>query len=147
VTKKTVQLVDGGDTMRYVKILEENRQGRDIVIGDLHGAVTALENLLKANDFNEEVDRVICVGDLMDRGERSVDAINLLDNSWFFSVMGNHEELMIQAMYSTIDKLNWHKNGGEWAEELSTETLVPLFEKISKLPYLTNPRNSPSRIY
>ena len=71
--------------------LPKNESGRDFVVGDIHGYVSRLMQQLDVVGFNPLTDRVICTGDLIDRGPESADALNLLDEDWFYSVMGNHE--------------------------------------------------------
>ena len=49
--------------MVYVpfKFFSKNIQGRDFVVGDIHGCFSALENLLAQVNFNPEYDRVFTV--------------------------------------------------------------------------------------
>lgn len=44
--------------------LEENKAGRDFVVGDIHGQYDDLMHQLYRVGFNEEADRLIAVGDL-----------------------------------------------------------------------------------
>ncbi|MCX9157826.1 metallophosphoesterase [Niveibacterium sp. 24ML] len=78
--------------------LHANETGRDIVIGDLHGELSSLDRLLEVLRFDPSCDRVIAVGDLCDHGTRSIDALALLDRPWFFSVMGNHELMLLDRL-------------------------------------------------
>ena len=68
--------------------LPPNTTGTDYVVGDIHGHVTQLLNNLEDIGFNKGCDRLICVGDLIDRGPESIEAIELLDEPWFYAVMG-----------------------------------------------------------
>jgi hypothetical protein len=47
--------------------LPANTRGRDFVVGDIHGTFYVLEQALAAVGFDPARDRVICVGDLIDR--------------------------------------------------------------------------------
>ncbi|WP_290649919.1 metallophosphoesterase [Aquisalimonas sp.] len=71
--------------------LGRNTAGRDIAVGDLHGMRPLLEKELERIDFDPEVDRLICVGDLVDRGPDSMGSLRLLEEPWFHSVLGNHD--------------------------------------------------------
>ena len=95
--------------------LPPNTVGSDYVVGDIHGHVTQLLSSLEDINFNKESDRLICVGDLIDRGPESIEAIELLDEPWFYAVMGNHEYLMLSGMRhkNSKDRMVWLKNGGE----------------------------------
>lgn len=71
--------------------LETNRAGRDFVIGDLHGEYLVLQSLLAAADFDKSKDRLISVGDLVDRGPDSLRCAELLYEPWFHAIAGNHD--------------------------------------------------------
>ena len=74
-----------------VQRFARNTQGRDLVVGDLHGMRDDLLRQLERVGFDDKVDRVFCVGDLVDRGPHSQACVELLDQPWFHSVMGNHD--------------------------------------------------------
>lgn len=76
-----------------------NTAGRDFVVGDLHGCFSALENRLKAADFDPSVDRLFAVGDLIDRGPESLRVLEFLAQPWFHAVRGNHEAMFLD-LYS-----------------------------------------------
>jgi len=80
-----------------VKRLSENLQGTDYIIGDLHGMYALLKNLLSHVNFNKEKDRLFSVGDLSDRGNEPVKCLSLLKETWFNSVLGNHDLALIKA--------------------------------------------------
>ena len=100
--------------MIALKTFEPNLKGRDFVIGDLHGSRLAFENLLKNLSFDETVDRMFSVGDLVDRGEDSHWCLSLIRNSWFHSVYANHEQLMYEAFSGEPYGIWWLDNGGSW---------------------------------
>lgn len=99
-------------------VLPPNHEGRDFLLGDLHGCVDALEGAIAHAHFDKDRDRIICVGDLIDRGPRSHDALLLARESWFFSTLGNHEIMMLEAADDRT-RLLWLQNGGEWFYELT----------------------------
>lgn len=126
-----------------------NLQGRDFVVGDLHGSLSLLERALRGVDFDPATDRLFSVGDLVDRGEDSFGCLKLLQEPWFFAVMGNHEEMMLDY-YGFLDRFSdfvtesdghpWSHNGAEWRYDLSSgaelllqETLLPL---ATRLPFV-----------
>lgn len=93
-----------------------NPHGRDFVIGDIHGCVTAMQRQLQSIGFDERRDRLICVGDLIDRGPDSRHAFDLLALPWFYSVIGNHEHLFVSAMREghAEHREVFLNNGGDW---------------------------------
>ena len=117
--------------------LSQNTQGRDFVVGDIHGHFELFEQLLKEVEFDENLDRVISVGDGIDRGPESHRALEFLEKSWFYSIMGNHEAMLMasQAREYGIYEL-WMKNGGEWSDLVSENFLNRLAEAYKNLPYV-----------
>lgn len=86
------------------------------VIGDVHGHFEELQRLLENLELGEN-DKVLFVGDLIDRGPGSAQVIQLIrKDERLFSVKGNHERMMISAISSLRDKSSvaqWLYNGGE----------------------------------
>ena len=70
---------------------ERNTQGRDIVVGDIHGEFGLLSDALSAIDFDRTRDRLFGLGDLIDRGPDPMAALSWLREPWFHSTLGNHE--------------------------------------------------------
>jgi len=92
-------------------------QGRDFVVGDIHGTFTLLAEALTRINFNPRVDRLFLCGDLVDRGEQSHAAVSLLQEPWAFSVRGNHEQMLLDA-YEGEGRADAaalsQNNGGKW---------------------------------
>jgi serine/threonine protein phosphatase 1 len=120
--------------------LPENTQGRDFVIGDLHGAEELLKRAMAEAKFDPAKDRVISCGDLVDRGPNSADALWLLQQPWFFAARGNHENAFLR-LCDAAGKINKagvefnRKNGMGWIAEQTPETLKALYAAISNMPY------------
>ena len=57
--------------LQPLTVLPENDRGRDFVVGDLHGCYDALMRQLDARGFDPAADRLLSVGDLVDRGPDS----------------------------------------------------------------------------
>lgn len=100
-----------------LKTLEPNLHGRDYVIGDLHGSYSAFTNLLRNIKFDESVDRIISVGDLVDRGPNSLQCLQLLRKPWFHAVFANHEQMMVDKFNGGWSGAYWYRNGGQWGME------------------------------
>lgn len=101
--------------MNHLVKLKKNELGRDYVVGDIHGCYDALMESLDLVGFDFEVDRLISVGDLIDRGPKSYECLNLLAEKWFYAVRGNHEQMMIDCLVHGVrDGGLWHGNGGTW---------------------------------
>ncbi|WP_429289423.1 metallophosphoesterase [Paraburkholderia sp. GAS206C] len=111
-----------------------NRTGRDFVVGDLHGCVDALRYLLREVEFDPSRDRLFSVGDLIDRGTQSEEALALLDKPWFYAVLGNHEDTLCAVAEGRLRRQWWYGIGGTWAAELPDEKLRHYAQRLSRLP-------------
>lgn len=113
-----------------------NSQGRDFVIGDLHGCYEDFIRLLGELDFDTRCDRMFSVGDLVDRGPKNMECLRLIKEPWFHSVRGNHEDLMICAVLDNNQPDLWHLNGGDWSykDNIDPDEVTELCKLASKLP-------------
>ena len=87
-------------------------------IGDVHGYADTLLDLLDSINLSSR-DRVVLLGDLVDRGPRSCEVIRIArENPQIFSVIGNHEEMMLNSFdvdnikTMTAQQTNWFYVGG-----------------------------------
>jgi len=77
------------------KTLDEG--GNVWVVGDVHGFADTLVNLLDSLNLGSR-DRVVLLGDLIDRGPKSCEVIQIArENPQIFSILGNHEEMMLKS--------------------------------------------------
>ena len=97
-----------------VKAFGPNNEGRDFVIGDLHGSYDSFVNLLSNLNFDKSKDRMFSVGDLVDRGPKNLECLRLLREPWFHAITANHEQLMLAAFYGEALGNYWIPNGGTW---------------------------------
>src|SRR6185503_6653865 len=65
---------------------------RTLVIGDVHGCLDELRELLERVRFRKGEDRLVFVGDLMDRGPYPVECVRLARELEAECLLGNHEE-------------------------------------------------------
>ncbi len=115
----------------FIKKMPANIEGRDFVIGDLHGCYDELVSLLKHVKFNPKIDRLFSTGDLIDRGPKPVECFELLSKPWFYPVLGNHEDVL-------LNKIKLLKSGEDYSfndEELEyIQILEPYLNHILQLP-------------
>lgn len=118
-------------------------RGRDFVVGDLHGCAHLLRPALEAAGFDFERDRLICVGDLVDRGPRSELALELLAEPWFFSIRGNHEQMAIDFWLwekengpNELARSDAIANGMGWFVDLEEEDRERFARAFEGLPYV-----------
>lgn len=80
-------------------------QGRTIVIGDIHGCYDELVALLDKLSFGAD-DRVVAVGDLIVKGEKNRDVLELfIRDARFSSVLGNHDRALLRYWRGETDSL------------------------------------------
>ncbi|OZG69956.1 hypothetical protein BTA51_28520 [Hahella sp. CCB-MM4] len=122
--------------MSKLQTYQSNLSGRDFICSDIHGHFSLLEEQLSHLDFDKEKDRLFCLGDLIDRGQESDQVIDYLRKPWFFSILGNHELMLIDAMETGNNHvfMQWYSWGGDWAEDFSQEALTEYYEALVELP-------------
>jgi predicted phosphodiesterase len=92
--------------------------GRIIAIGDIHGCHNELAELLERLELTKD-DRLILVGDLINRGPDSCKVIDLARQHRALSLLGNHE----------LRLLTYRKNKTPIAD-ISRETDADTFQKL-----------------
>lgn len=115
--------------------LSQNHHGRDFVVGDIHFKTNDLYKGLRKLGFDSKTDRVIGVGDLIDRGPGVLDGLKLLGEPWFFTVMGNHEQMLIRAYRENPDA-RYGSHGAGWWATVADESKEMIIVKLETLPTL-----------
>jgi len=120
---------------------------RTILIGDIHGCYDPFEQLLKKVFFDETRDRLILLGDLMDRGRDSCkvyhSAVSLQERMGkrFVLIRGSHEKMLLEDSTRLRDKLLWRLVGKGAAvasfrrQGEKMEDSIPWFREHSLLYY------------
>lgn len=103
---------------------------RTFALGDVHGCDVALQTLLDRVELRPD-DTVIVLGDVIDRGPRSKEVIDILldlaERCQLISLMGNHEEMMLEALAHQRPIRDWLDLGG-------SETLLSYGGIIDDIP-------------
>jgi serine/threonine protein phosphatase 1 len=122
-------------TASVVRRFDANGDGRDFVVGDIHGEYAQLNARLSAVGFDPARDRLFSVGDLCDRGPDSARALDWLAQPWFHPVLGNHEDMLLRAE-TDEDARHWWvtANGGGWWLDCDASTQDRFVEAFSALP-------------
>jgi serine/threonine protein phosphatase 1 len=89
---------------------------RTVVIGDIHGCLKQFDALFESVAPAHD-DHLILLGDLIDRGPDSAGVLRrvrtLSQNHRINIIMGNHEQMMLEARESHDKYADWLKNGGD----------------------------------
>lgn len=125
---------------------KNNKIIRTIVIGDIHGCYDELIKLLDDVRYNKNKDRLIFLGDYIDRGDDAYNVVKKIqalqkENKNVIALRGNHEDMLLDAIdvyrYSE-EKQDWYFNGGGKTEQsFYTRGHSPYEEKewFESLPY------------
>jgi len=104
--------------------------GRTIAIGDIHGCVAALASLIDAINPTAD-DTIVVLGDFIDRGPDSRGVIDLMldlvDRCEVIPLLGNHEQILLDAFDSNEVLRVWQSVGGN-------ETLESYGGSLQKIP-------------
>lgn len=93
---------------------------KTIVIGDVHGCYNELKALIKklerSGEYNKEADKLVFLGDYIDRGKDSHKAVGFIRNLQKYNknvvaLMGNHEDMLLNYINGVDDSWTW--NGHE----------------------------------
>jgi bis(5'-nucleosyl)-tetraphosphatase (symmetrical) len=101
-------------------------------IGDVHGCYRTLRKLLKKIDFAKTDDRLWFVGDLVNRGPRSLEVLDwAVDHDWRIeSVLGNHDLHLLAVAFGVAD-------------ERPKDTIRPILKSLRTVPMLDWLRRRP----
>ncbi|WEX75346.1 serine/threonine protein phosphatase [Sinorhizobium numidicum] len=88
-------------------------------VGDIHGCLVQLEDLLASIESSAPGGRVIFLGDLIDRGPDSRGVVERImagprnaDWEWI-TLKGNHEQMLLAARKGYAEMSHWLMNGGD----------------------------------
>lgn len=91
-------------------------RSRTLAIGDIHGCLSALEALEKTVGFKAS-DTIVALGDYVDRGLKSKEVIDWMlvarQKYNLVTLLGNHEEMMLEALECPEAYYFWIMNGGD----------------------------------
>jgi serine/threonine protein phosphatase 1 len=106
---------------------------RLFAIGDIHGSSIALAKLIEAIDPQPE-DTIVVLGDVIDCGVDSKGVleqlITLASRCHLEPLLGNHEEMLLNALESNSEFKYWFKLGGEQTLRSYSSAIRPGIEVI-----------------
>ena len=83
--------------------VSKDTDSRLIVVGDVHGCLEELKILLNRCSYEKERDKVIFVGDLVNKGPFSADVIRFVREMGASCVRGNHDDDALYYALKTKD--------------------------------------------
>lgn len=91
---------------------------RLFAIGDIHGCFDSLKELIENNIRLTQFDRLVFLGDYIDRGDKSKEVvdyiIDLQEKKYDLILLkGNHEAMLLDAFVNPKQTSKWIQNGGD----------------------------------
>lgn len=78
---------------------------RLIVVGDVHGCLEELQQLLVESNYNKnEGDEVLLVGDLVNKGPLSAETVQFARENNFHCIRGNHDDFALCHALQLVEK-------------------------------------------
>ena len=132
---------------------------RSIIIGDVHGCSRTLEALLEKIGYRPEADRIIFVGDYIDRGPHIKETLDLLirlkeaAGDRIIFLMGNHEQMLLEVADDQWEGFRFFEHPGRressgrkqlvyfidgcrmWLRNGGTETEKQIFDHLDRSEY------------
>ena len=96
-----------------------SKSGTRYAISDIHGCCKTFVKLLKKIEFKKR-DTLYLLGDYVDRGPDSKGVVDYImdlkkDGYNVITLMGNHEDMLLSAIYKDVYLKSWLNNGGDVA--------------------------------
>ena len=114
---------------------------RSLIVGDIHGCLDEFRELLQLAQYRPETDRLILLGDLIDKGPYSVDVVKYVRKDIIGAevIFGNHEEKHSRYRRRTLEskatgKKNPMKPFDAERQAIQDGLTDEDFEWMSKLP-------------
>lgn len=120
-----------------------NHKGRVFVTSDVHGYFDLLQEQMTLHSFDASKDIIVSAGDICNRGIHSDWALDYLNEPWFLSVRGNHEQMVVdyyeslargEPEYQNPAARMLYENGGEWYFDQPPEKQKVVYESFRSLP-------------
>lgn len=120
-----------------VEVVVVPDNARAFVFGDIHGNIDNLYSKIKELGIKLGEDYLFFVGDLVDRGENSIDMLKFIHHPRVYSVLANHEYMAVEGdRNASKATLHANYNGGEWFYCLPKDEYQFALETIKNLPVL-----------
>ncbi|WP_052444743.1 metallophosphoesterase family protein [Flammeovirga sp. OC4] len=124
---------------------------RLFAIGDIHGCLDPLKELIEKHIQLTKGDRLILLGDYIDRGSQSKQVVDYIielqkNNYDIIPLMGNHEALLLDSINNEDLQYKWLNNGGNktlksFQVESAKDIPLQYINFFNSLPYFYHFKN------
>ena len=121
---------------------------RTFVMGDIHGSLKALKQCLQRSKFNYKKDKLIVLGDIVDRHEEAFECVEeLLKISNLIAIRGNHDDWFDEFCQTGHHPADWNYGGmATVASYLGQDRdKRPSITEGYALTYILNPEDIPKK--
>ena len=123
----------------HVTIAEHQLPTRLIVVGDVHGCLEELQDLLEKCEYRKEGSQVLLLGDLVNKGPFSAEVVQFARQEKMWCIRGNHDDAALcHALHlfpvtrpeylSYLSKLS--DDDIEWLKELPYTITIPAWRSV-----------------
>ena len=105
-----------------------------LFLGDIHGCLQELENLLKTAGFTAGRHRCIPLGDVVNRGPDSKGSLRLLEEIGAEPILGNHEASLLRSWRSGQPEAWMQGRSSAWEALDCGDAASPRMRQISHWP-------------
>jgi serine/threonine protein phosphatase 1 len=116
------------------EFIDLSHKRRVLLAGDVHGEYTMLLMALNRLNWDKDLDQLILLGDIIDRGEENEQVLDFVDKSGTLRILGNHE-MMPRMLYDRdISAETAEKWGGGWYARRNPLDIRLLAERVEAAP-------------
>jgi serine/threonine protein phosphatase 1 len=109
------------------------RVARTLIIGDIHGCYDELVQLLEVAHVRDD-DLLVSVGDVVDRGPRPLEVIELFRaRPRSLVLMGNHERKHVREVFSYAQQITRLQLGDRYAECVAWMKTLPYYHETPEV--------------
>ena len=119
-------------TTSCIRTIPANPHGRDFVVGDVHGCFRTLEHALAELRFEPGRDRLFGVGDLVNRGPLSAEAVDWLEHRFEAVTLGNHDRAALRWFKANLRRSNARPQG--WIRALKRDDYPRWVAALGQMP-------------
>lgn len=124
------------DCMHDIITEEEIRQRRVLIIGDVHGCLDELQELLHEYDVTPDNTLIIFCGDIVNKGPKNLETLHFVRSLKAYVTRGNHEEHVLKEWRQWKDlqqsgNMDDLRDKYYWIQSLTEDDL----EYLHNLPY------------
>ncbi|CAN6605655.1 zinc-dependent endopolyphosphatase [Trichomonascus vanleenenianus] len=110
-------------TVKDLDRYDAEKNGKLVLVGDVHGQYEELKHLLKKADFDEKKDHLVLLGDFLTKGTGSIEVLEHAIKIGASCVRGNHEHEILN-IYAQIHGMPADGDDKDWVDDAKDRDLA-----------------------